>query len=218
MVEVASDSSDRLIRLINDILDVERMAAGKLRLRHEQVDVMQLVATAVDETSPLAQDAGVRIEVGAVFGSVWADQDRVVQTLTNLLGNAVKFSPEGSVVRLTVVAGEWQMRFDIVDEGPGIPVDQLEEIFNRFQQVDASDTRSKGGTGLGLAICRGIVEQHGGDIWATSEGLGTGATFSFTLPTGPGGISRRAGSHRTTVASSGSVSSVLGHHRPGTAP
>jgi len=218
MVEVASDSSDRLIRLINDILDVERMAAGKLRLRHEQVDVMQLVATAVDETSPLAQDAGVRIEVGAVFGSVWADRDRVVQTLTNLLGNAVKFSPEGSVVRLTVVAGEWQVRFDIVDEGPGIPVDQLEEIFNRFQQVDASDTRSKGGTGLGLAICRGIVEQHGGDIWATSEGLGTGATFSFTLPTGPGGTSRRGGSHRTTVASTGSVATVLGQHRPGTAP
>lgn len=218
MVEVASDSSDRLIRLINDILDVERMAAGKLRLRHEQVDVMQLVATAVDETSPLAHDAGVRIEVGAVFGSVWADRDRVVQTLTNLLGNAVKFSPQGSVVRLTVVAGEWQVRFDIVDEGPGIPVEQLEEIFNRFQQVDASDTRSKGGTGLGLAICRGIVEQHGGDIWATSDGLGTGATFSFTLPTGPGGINRRGGSHRMTVASTGSVSTVLGQHRPGTAP
>ncbi|GAA1239649.1 PAS domain S-box protein [Oryzihumus leptocrescens] len=218
MVEVASDSSDRLIRLINDILDVERMAAGKLRLRHEQVDVMQLVATAVDETSPLAHDAGVRIEVGAVYGSVWADRDRVVQTLTNLLGNAVKFSTEGSVVRLTVVAGEWQVRFDIVDEGPGIPVDQLEEIFNRFQQVDASDTRSKGGTGLGLAICRGIVEQHGGDIWATSAGPGTGATFSFTLPTGPGGISRRGGSHRTTIASAGSVSTVLGQHRPGTAP
>ncbi|MGZ4751656.1 MAG: PAS domain S-box protein [Oryzihumus sp.] len=218
MVEVASDSSDRLIRLINDILDVERMAAGKLRLRREQVAVMQLVATAVDETSPLAHDAGVRLEVGAVFGSVWADRDRVVQTLTNLLGNAVKFSPEGSVVRLTVVAGEWQVRFDIDDEGPGIPVDQLEEIFNRFQQVDASDTRSKGGTGLGLAICRGIVEQHGGDIWATSAGPGTGATFSFTLPTGPGGISCRGGSRRTTVASTGSVATVLGQHRPGTAP
>ncbi|MGN6634275.1 MAG: sensor histidine kinase, partial [Oryzihumus sp.] len=218
MVEVASDSSDRLIRLINDILDVERMAAGKLRLRHEQVDVMHLVATAVDETSPLAHDAGVRIEVGAVFGSVWADRDRVVQTLTNLLGNAVKFSPEGSVVRLTVVAGEWQVRFDIVDEGPGIPTDQLEEIFNRFQQVDASDTRSKGGTGLGLAICRGIIEQHGGDIWATSGGPGTGATFSFTLPTGPGGVGRRSGSTRTTAPSTGSVSAVLGQYRPGMAP
>ncbi|HET7660642.1 MAG TPA: ATP-binding protein, partial [Oryzihumus sp.] len=218
MVEVASDSSDRLIRLINDILDVERMAAGKLRLRPGQVDVLQLVATAVDETSPLAHDAGVRIEVGAVFGTVWADRDRVVQTLTNLLGNAVKFSPEGSVVRLTVVAGEWQVRFDIADEGPGIPTDQLEEIFNRFQQVDASDTRSKGGTGLGLAICRGIVEQHGGDIWATSAGPGTGATFSFTLPTGPVGTSRRSGSRRPTVASIGSVSTVLGQHPPGTAP
>ncbi|HEX8973609.1 PAS domain S-box protein [Oryzihumus sp.] len=216
MVEVASDSSDRLIRLINDILDVERMAAGKLRLRPEQVDVLRLVATAVDETAPLAHEAGVRIEVGAVFGSVWADRDRVVQTLTNLLGNAVKFSPVGSVVRLTVVAGEWQVRFDIVDEGPGIPTDQLEAIFNRFQQVDASDTRSKGGTGLGLAICRGIVEQHGGDIWATSAGPGTGATFSFTLPTGPGGTRRRSAGDRRRVASSGSVSTVLGQHRPGT--
>ena len=210
MVQVASDSSDRLIRLINDILDVERMAAGQLRLSPEQVDVLTLVTTAIQETAPLAQQAGVQLHVGAIHGSVWADSDRIVQTLSNVLGNAVKFSPRGSVVRLTVSAGDDHVRFDIRDQGPGIPIDQLEAIFGRFQQVDASDTRSKGGTGLGLAICRGIVEQHGGDIWASSDGPGTGATFSFILPTGPRGTGRRPpGRDRADRASAGSVEQVV---------
>jgi PAS domain S-box-containing protein len=186
MVDVATTSTDRLIRLINDILDVERMAAGKLTLHRVSADVAGLVATAVEETRALAHQAGVTLTVGSVPGTVWADPDRVVQTLSNLLGNSVKFSPTGAEVRLTVTQAGGEVRFDVADLGPGIPADKLEAVFDRFHQVDASDTRQKGGSGLGLAICKGIVEQHGGRIWASSDGPGQGSTFSFTLPAGTG--------------------------------
>jgi signal transduction histidine kinase len=120
---------------------------------------------------------------------VWADPDRILQTLTNLVSNAIKFSPntgaEPAEIRLTAhysTAGE--ALIEIEDHGRGIPDDKLQMIFDRFKQVDASDSRAMGGTGLGLAICRSIVTQHGGQIWATSK-LGEGSTFHFTLPTHP---------------------------------
>jgi len=109
------------------------------------------------------------------------DADRLIQTLTNLISNAVKFSPPDSRVHVSCWLRDAQVRFEVSDEGRGIPAENLESIFGRFAQVDASDSREKGGTGLGLAICRSIVEQHGGRIWAQSE-PGQGATFSFVLP------------------------------------
>src|SRR6185369_3840579 len=112
---------------------------------------------------------------------LWADPDRLVQTLINLLSNALKFSPPQTAVRLSVQRQGEEAVFTIRDQGRGIPADKLESIFERFQQVDASDSRQKGGTGLGLAICRSIVQQHGGRIWVESE-LGAGSTFSFTVP------------------------------------
>jgi two-component system sensor histidine kinase VicK len=118
---------------------------------------------------------------------VWADPDRILQALANLISNAIKFSPMGGEIILTarhIDADEAQ--FDIHDQGRGIPEDRLENIFERFQQIDASDSRAMGGTGLGLAICRSIITQHGGHIWASSP-PGQGATFSFTLPTQPSG-------------------------------
>ncbi|WP_257236508.1 sensor histidine kinase, partial [Nostoc sp. 'Peltigera malacea cyanobiont' DB3992] len=103
-----------------------------------------------------------------------------MQTLTNLLGNAIKFSPADSIITLSVQQQTDRVLFQITDRGRGIPADKLEAIFGRFQQVDASDSRTKGGTGLGLAICRSIIDRHGGQIWAEST-LGVGSTFFFTL-------------------------------------
>lgn len=110
---------------------------------------------------------------------VHADSDRIVQALVNLLGNAVKFSPRGGTVSLTVTRENDQALFSVADTGRGIPADRLESIFERFRQVDASDARETGGTGLGLPIARGIVEQHGGRMWAESQA--GGSTFRFTL-------------------------------------
>lgn len=184
MIALASSSTDRLVRLIDDLLDVERMAANKLAVEPDVVDAESLIVAAVGEMRGLAEAGSVTLAVGNSSGRVWADRDRIVQTLTNLIGNAVKFSPEGSTVRIDTVVRDDDVQFDVRDQGPGIPESELQTVFERFHQVDGSDTRGKGGTGLGLAICRGLVERHGGSIWATN-GPDSGATFSFTLRTGP---------------------------------
>jgi CheY-like chemotaxis protein len=161
-------------------LDIERIESGTVVLHKQRCEVATLVAESLRVVMPLADAATVDIGLAKVEGVVWADADRIVQTLTNLLSNAVKFSPIGGVVTLSAARVGGDILFRVADEGRGIPPDQLESIFQRFQQVDASDSRQKGGTGLGLAICRSLVEQHGGRIWAESA-PGQGATFSFTL-------------------------------------
>lgn len=181
MVHIAVRSTDRLIRLINDILDVERIAAGKLILHRQAWPAADLVDRAVGEMRGLAEQAGVHLEVRVVAGTVDADADRIVQTVANLLSNAIKFSPAQGTVRVTAAAEGAEVLVRVSDEGPGVPPAHHEAVFGRFAQVDASDTREKGGSGLGLAICRGIVEQHGGRIWVQGE-PGAGATFCFTLP------------------------------------
>jgi signal transduction histidine kinase len=118
--------------------------------------------------------------VGRVDGIVVANPDRIVQVLTNLLSNAIKFSDPYGTVRLAAETHGNRVRFSVSDQGRGIPPDKLETIFERFQQVDASDSRDKGGTGLGLAIVRSIVQQHGGRVWAEST-LGQGSTFYVEL-------------------------------------
>ena len=181
MVSIAVESSDRLTRLINDILDIERIQSGKLPMSLGPRSAADLLRTTAVEMSGLADANQVSIELGEVPGRVLADRDRIVQTLTNLVGNAVKFSPAGGTVRLETVVGCDSVTFAVHDDGRGIPEDKLEAIFEPFEQVDSSDAREKGGTGLGLAISRGIVERHGGRIWAESR-TGHGATVRFTLP------------------------------------
>lgn len=181
MVSIAVESSDRLTRLINDILDVERLRSGKLPMDLRVHDAAELLRTTATAMGPLAHAGGLRIEVGQAEGKVPADADRIVQTLTNIVGNAVKFSPPGSAVQLEAVAHPDEVTFIVRDEGRGIPLDKLRTIFEPFEQVDSTDARVKGGTGIGLAISRGIVERHGGRIWATSR-PGRGTTVSFTLP------------------------------------
>jgi len=128
-----------------------------------------------------AAEAGVTLAVEACASPLVADPVRVVQVLTNMLDNAVKFSPRAGRVTLRAERRPDGLLFEVRDQGRGIPADKLEAIFERFRQVDASDSREKGGTGLGLAICRGLVAQHGGRIWAENAPEG-GAVFRLVLP------------------------------------
>lgn len=181
MVAVAVLNTERLGRLVNDILDIERMAAGSLVLEPAAVDASELVEQSIQVVQATADAAGVKLHSDIGQLTVLADADRIVQALVNLLGNAVKFSPRGSVVTVTVSRHDGGALFSVHDNGRGVPTDRLEAIFERFRQVDASDAREKGGTGLGLPIARGIVEQHNGRMWADSR-PGEGSTFLFTLP------------------------------------
>jgi signal transduction histidine kinase len=208
---MAMESSERLTRLINDILDIERMRFGELPMGPVPVATDELLRAAVAETSGLAAAAGVRLSVGPGSGRVVADADRIVQTLTNLVGNAVKFSSEGGVVRLEATPGDGEMVFAVHDRGRGIPEDKLEVVFEPFEQVDSTDARQKGGTGLGLAISRGIVERHGGRIWAESA-PGRGTTVRFTLP-----LVGQAG-ERTGEGVSEGTALALGEEDPAAVP
>ena len=181
MLEIAVQNTDRLIRLINDILDIERIESGKVAMEPGPVNAAELAHGAAEVMLLMAERAGVELYVWAEPLQVVADADRLLQVLTNLISNAVKFSPAGTAVEVTVEPVGGEAVFRVSDHGRGIPADRLESIFERFQQVDSSDSRQKGGTGLGLAICRSIVGQHGGRIWAESV-PGEGSTFSFTLP------------------------------------
>jgi PAS domain S-box-containing protein len=181
MLDIAITNTDRLVRLINDILDIERMESGKTVLRNELCDAGQLMSLAAETMQAMAAKAQVRLEVSPQAISFRADPDRILQVLSNLLSNAIKFSPPDGLVSLSAAPSEGQVLFEVRDQGRGIPTDKLEKIFERFQQVDASDAREKGGTGLGLPICRAIAQQHGGRIWAMSM-VGAGSCFFLSLP------------------------------------
>ncbi|MFL5385729.1 MAG: ATP-binding protein [Longimicrobiaceae bacterium] len=181
MLEIAVQNTDRLIRLINDILDLERIESGKVGMEPRLVNAAELAHNAAEMMLPMAERAGVGLFVEAEAVRLLADSDRILQVLTNLISNAVKFSPAGASVEVRVEPVGGEACFRVADQGRGIPEDRLESIFERFQQVDSSDSRQKGGTGLGLAICRTIVTQHGGRIWAESA-PGEGSTFHFTIP------------------------------------
>ncbi|MHC5766825.1 MAG: response regulator [Nostoc sp.] len=181
LLQIATDSSERLVRLINDILDIERIESGKTKIEPEICNIVDLIVQAVNVMQPLADKAGVKVSVSALSGQVLADCDRIVQTLTNLVSNAIKFSSPGSTVWLETQQQGNEVLLTVKDTGRGIPTDKLESIFERFQQVDSSDSRNHDGTGLGLAICKSIMQQHSGRIWAES-GLGEGSTFYVTLP------------------------------------
>lgn len=181
MVDIAAHNTDRLVRLINDILDIERLNSGNVPLELQATDVAALAGRSLEVMQSMADEAGVQLTLEARPAVHLVDPDRIEQTLTNLLSNAIKFSPAGAEVRVTVSSDAGGLTIQVRDQGRGIPVADLERIFDRFEQVDGSDAREKGGTGLGLAICRTIAEQHGGRIWAESP-PGGGATMTMALP------------------------------------
>jgi PAS domain S-box-containing protein len=206
LLTIAVDSTDRLMRLVNDILDIERIESGTVTMVKAIWRVTDLMAKAMDVVQPLADKAGIRIDVRDNGGQVWVDADRTIQTFTNLLSNAIKFSPTGSTIWFISTKQAGRMLFQVKDRGRGIPTEKLGLIFERFQQVDVSDSRNNEGTGLGLAICRSIIQQHGGQIWVESV-LGEGSTFSVMLPRSPS-ASDSVPPRRANAASVGASNAV----------
>ncbi|HEX8391725.1 MAG TPA: ATP-binding protein [Longimicrobium sp.] len=181
LVKVASRNADRLTELTNSILTIERLRAGRDSLDLQALDAGELLAAAAETVGGSAEAGGVALVTHPAAFRVVADGPKLAQVLMNLIGNAVKFSPAGSMVEIRAEALGDHARFAVQDRGRGIPADKLDTVFERFRQVHSDDAREKGGSGLGLAIARGIVEQHGGRIWVESE-LGAGSTFFFTIP------------------------------------
>lgn len=185
MVDMAISSCNRLVRLVNDIVDFDKVEKGRMPLRRMPVEAVDLLRRAVDVAHLPSGEVQINFRIEAVPALVLADEDRVLQVLNELVSNAVKFSQANSLILLTAQPqGDGEVRFAVEDQGRGIAPEQLEHVFDRFQQGDASDSRVSGGTGLGLALCRSIVEQHGGRIWAEST-PGEGSRFQFTLPVAP---------------------------------
>ena len=185
ILQVAIRNSERLIRLVNDILDLERMKSGKIAIEPSSYNLKNLMVQATETMQEMANQAEVRLVIEPCDVILRLDSDRILQTLTNLLSNGIKFTESGGVIKLTAKVTDNNCQIIVEDTGRGIPKDKLVSIFERFQQVDASDSRSKGGTGLGLAICRHIIEGHNGKIWVESE-LGQGSTFYINLPLNKG--------------------------------
>jgi len=206
VLKIATTNTQRLIRLINDILDLERMKSGKITMQMTRCNAATLLTQATEAMQALADQSHITLITNPAEVELWADPDRLLQTLTNLLSNAIKFSEAGSTIWLNaelfqdaenrgqgselIQNSKFKIQnselphallLTVKDQGRGIPSDKLQTIFERFQQVDASDSRKKGGTGLGLAICRNIVEQHDGQIWVEST-LGEGSTFFVQIP------------------------------------
>ena len=181
VVKIAERNTVRLIGLINDILDLERLEVGKMEMHYADLPAQTILNRSAEVVRGFAEESGIRLEIVPSPLQVKVDGDRIVQVLVNLLSNAVKFSPKGSLVRVTVAPSAELVEFRVRDEGRGVPKEHREAIFERFRQVEGSDARKQGGTGLGLAIARGIVEEHGGRIGVESE-LGKGSTFFFTVP------------------------------------
>jgi PAS domain S-box-containing protein len=183
LVDIADKNSERLVRLINDILDVENIESGQMRFRFAPLDLTQLVEQAIEANRAYAQPFGVELRLtGREPGlRVMADADRLLQVLANLLSNAAKFSPRGRAVEVEVTRRGSRACVVVTDSGRGVPPEFRHRVFEKFAQADASSTRQKGGTGLGLSITRAIVERHGGRIWFESE-PGVRTSFLFELP------------------------------------
>jgi PAS domain S-box-containing protein len=187
LLRIALSNSDRLVRLINDILDLERIQSGREPLAFRPVKLAEIIRQAIDGMAPVAEAADVQLVHDTTEVEIAADPDRLIQVLTNLLSNAVKFSPPGSTISVQLRPGVTGVTLSVIDRGRGIPANKLDTVFGRFQQVDASDSRQKGGSGLGLAICRTIVLQHSGRIWA-ERNRDRGSTFRVFLPYQPAAL------------------------------
>jgi len=181
--ESTAQVANNMLSLINTLLDIDKLEAGRLKMDFNLTSCQLIMDESLRSISDLAESRQVKIEsiMPETDPLIFADSKYIAQVLVNLLANALKFSPRGSKVELKVQAGLNEMKFQVKDQGPGIPAEFTKRIFNRFEQVSIKDARLRGGSGLGLSICKQIVEQHGGSIGVDSE-EGKGSTFWFTLP------------------------------------
>ena len=184
-LEIIRRQAQQMNRMIQDLLDVARLEAGRLPLEEQREDPASLVADACASARPLAEGKGILLEcdVPAGLPRVCADSERILQVFSNLLGNAIRFTPEGGVIHVGAAAADGEVRFEVADSGPGIDPEDAPHLFERFYQARKTQ---RGGAGLGLSIAKGIVEAHGGRIGVDSA-PGEGSTFYFTLPVERGG-------------------------------
>lgn len=196
LVEIAHSNAARLVRLINDILDIEKIEAGRMPFDIRPLALAPILDEAMHQMAGFAReyDVSIHIEPLASDTAVFADEDRLMQVVSNLLSNAIKFSPRGEIVKVRVTALDRRSRISIIDRGAGIPEAFRSRIFGKFAQADASDSRQKGGTGLGLSIVREIVVRLGGSVSFESE-EGKGTVFHVDLPTAelPGAAPKKNG-------------------------
>jgi signal transduction histidine kinase len=173
-------AGDRMNRLIQDLLDIKRIEGGRLAVELRPVPARALLTEAVEMLRPLAASSAVALKLDAAeaLPRVSADPHRIQQVLSNLIGNAIKFTPRGGSITVSGLRGARELRLAVSDTGPGIPAEQLPHIFGQFWQGSRTDRR---GIGLGLSIAKGIVEAHAGRIWVEST-VGQGSSFFFTLP------------------------------------
>lgn len=183
LVAIAHNNGQRLVRLVNDILDMEKIELGKLAFNFQPVSARDVAKDVIESSRHYAEEVGVkvRLDSASMAGDVWVDSDRLAQVVTNLLSNAIKFSPAGEDVIVAVGERDDMVRITVRDHGPGISEEFKPRVFEKFAQADGSDTRQKGGTGLGLNIVKQIVTRMGGEVGFDSE-LGRGALFFVELP------------------------------------
>jgi signal transduction histidine kinase len=189
-LQLVQRSVDRMDHLIQDLLDTARIEAGRLFIERKREEVAPLVAEIREAFQPAAEEKSLRLETEVPQGvpAVYGDHQRILQVLSNIVGNAIKFTPEGGLITIRAESTGIDVRFSVSDTGPGIPEGDVEHIFDRFWQAQRA---KKAGAGLGLAISKGIVEAHGGKIWAEST-VGVGSTFYFTIPIAEGERGSRA--------------------------
>ena len=183
VLEIAQRSIERLTKMINDLLDFSKLERGKMRLYIEPCDIQVLVDESIATLKSLADKKKINIQFKPKedFPKVSCDGDRLVQVFTNLIGNAIKFTPEQGTISVDTEVIDSGVKVTVADTGSGIKQEDLERIFERFEQVKGTDSGGIKGTGLGLAICRELVKLHQGEIWAESE-LGKGSRFIVSLP------------------------------------
>ena len=180
-LRIIEEESNRLEELIDNLLDVAQVQAGGLRIRPEPVQLRRLVREAVEQAQRRTETHWFVMDLPAELPRVWADPRRIRQVLSNLLENAIKYSPDGGEIAVRCEVDASNVMTTIADQGIGIPPEMQARIFDRFFQVDGASTRQVGGSGLGLAIVKGIVEAHHGTVWVESA-VGKGSLFRFTLP------------------------------------
>ena len=183
MVDTAYRNPDRLISLVNDILDMETIDSVGMVFDFQPLELSGLVKEAVEANKGFAKEHGVKFVLTdlAPEVTVRGDDNRLTQVVANLLSNAAKFSPKGGIIEISIACHDDMARVSVSDQGVGVSEDFKEHVFERFTQADATNTRKRGGSGLGLSISKSIVEKHGGAIGFVSE-VGVGSTFFFTLP------------------------------------
>ena len=180
-LQVADDNIVRLRRLIESMLDLSKIERGELEMYREKVNICEIVGDVIQYLKPLATEKNIKLNKSVKKITLEADKDRITQVLTNLIENAIKFSPANESILVNGTLEDEGLHLKVTDHGAGIPKKDMEKVFDRFYQVDSSTKRKKGGSGLGLAVCKSIVEAHGGSIWVESE-LGKGSTFHIILP------------------------------------